>query len=546
MFGAMRPTVAVLMFSLFVPATVCGQASRKLAFVAGVSKYQKDGLRNLEFAENDIRQLATVLRQQGFQVRTVLGNQATLAGIQTEFEVFLADTKELNKDDVVLIAFSGHGLQLLVSKDGMRIEEPFFCPVDALKTDPNSLLSLNWVFDRIEQDSGSSQNIFLIDACRDNPAKGAKGIDGSTARNLPSKISVLFSSTSGSQSYESDKISQGIFMHFVLKGLEREAARRNEVTWLSLADYVMALVPSESPKLLENPDMVQQPNLVGNLVRQPVLVRLGSIPTPMPTSPANAHRSRTTGMELVLVQAGSATLGSPPKDDLFGDDEGQYTFRFDEPFYLGKYEVTQQEYETVMGYNPSAYSQGASTSRHPVDSVTWYDAVEFCNRLSERDGLSPYWILWDVEKNGDSITSAVVFKPADRGYRLPSEAEWEYACRAGTTTAYSFGASANELANYGWHRANAFTTGHTQLVGKTKPNSWGLFDMHGNVKEWCANVYTEKANEQPTGSADEWQYALRGGAWNSNAELCRSAARDAYFPGSSNKYVGFRVLLDSE
>ena len=213
-------------------ATGWGQqnAVRKLAFVAGVAKYQKDGFSDLDYAEDDARDLAAELEKHGFLVLKVVGQSATLEKLTTELTRFFAATKKLSKQDVVLVAFSGHGRQAL---QGVQ-EHPFFCPRDAHQGDTATMLSLNWVMDRMKEDSASSQNLLLVDACRDNPSRGVRGVDGSTVTGLPNKLSVLFSSSAGQQSYESDKIRHGVFTHSVLEGLRGKAADGDgEVTWLS-------------------------------------------------------------------------------------------------------------------------------------------------------------------------------------------------------------------------------------------------------------------------------------------------------------------------
>ena len=149
-------------------------------------------------------------------------------------------------------------------------------------------------------------------------------------------------------------------------------------------------------------------------------------------------------------------VGSPPSEADRWYNEMQHQVAITHPYYIGKYVVTQDQYEKVMGTNPSHF-KGA---KNPVESVSWRDAQNFCKKLSATSGKT---------------------------VRLPTEAEWEYACRAGTTTAYYFGESENVLADYAWFSSNANKTTHA--VGEKKPNAWGLFDMHGNVFQWCQDWY---------------------------------------------------------
>ena len=189
-------------------------------------------------------------------------------------------------------------------------------------------------------------------------------------------------------------------------------------------------------------------------------------------------------------------------------------------FELGVYEVTQEEYERVMGTNPSQF-KGA---RNPVEQVSWDDAVEFCRKLS----------ALPAEKSAGYV------------YRLPTEAEWEYACRAGTTTVYSFGDSAAQLGEYAWYIDNSGNATHP--VGGKKPNAWGLYEMHGNVWEWCQDWYGDYpsgAATDPTGPSSGSGRVHRGGSWNGNFERCRSANRFRGTPDYRSYSQGFRVLRSS-
>ena len=191
------------------------------------------------------------------------------------------------------------------------------------------------------------------------------------------------------------------------------------------------------------------------------------------------------------------------------------------PFYLGVHEVTQAQYEAVIGRNPSGFKGAA----HPVEQVNWDDAVAFCGRLSELPAE----------------------KAAGRLYRLPTEAEWEYACRAGSTTTYSFGDETARLAEFGWYSNNS---GSAKLhpVGEKKPNAWGLYDMHGNVWEWCHDWYGPYPVgdvADPTGPESGSVRVDRGGSWHYIARFCRSASRYRFAPGSRTSVLGFRVLCSS-
>lgn len=239
--------------------------------------------------------------------------------------------------------------------------------------------------------------------------------------------------------------------------------------------------------------------------------------------------TNSVGMKLVLIPKGTFTMGSPASEKGRLDIETPHQVTISRDYYLGITEVTQAQYQKVIGQNPSDF-QGdrieGDSSNHPVERVSWGDAVEFCKRLSE---------LPEEKKAG-------------RVYRLPTEAEWEYACRAGSKTAYCFGDDLESLDQYAWFGAR--DSGHTQAVGQKKPNAWGLYDMHGNVLEWCADsfaLYPDSPLTDPTGASDGAIRIFRGGSWLSKPAFCRSAVRDGCDPSvllhSRDNGLGFRAAM---
>jgi formylglycine-generating enzyme required for sulfatase activity len=225
--------------------------------------------------------------------------------------------------------------------------------------------------------------------------------------------------------------------------------------------------------------------------------------------------NNSIGMKMVLILPGTFKMGSAKEEVDRMNNETQHLVSLSNWFYLGIYEVTQEQYERVMGANPSHFKG----EMLPVESITWDEAVSFCNKLSE---------MCDE-------------KAAARSYRLPTEAEWEYACRAGSGTAYAFGDRQEDIfafARYGGEK------GTTYQVGKTAANKWGVFDMHGNVFEWCQDRYGDlSANEvtDPQGPLVGTDRVFRGGSWNTNPGYSRSARRGGQRPLGSDNCIGFRV-----
>ena len=540
-------------------------AGRQYALLVGVRNYKKDELRRLDYTENDVTELAQVLRDAGYK-RVVLMTQSealaqgdndlepTAKNIRRELKALLEDRKP---EDAVLIAFSGHGVQ--PTKKGS-----YFCPTDAELTDTTTLISLTGVYYVLAK-CPAAMKVLLVDACRNDPlAGGAKdatkldleSVTRPQAEAPPGGVAALFSCSEGERSYESAKFKHGIFFHYVLEGLKGEAANKNgEVTLERLAAHVKDGAPDEA-KDEWGPEAKQHPVLVGKLT--------GTAPLT-----ASVKRQRNSlGMELVRIEAGTFLMGSPADDASRYDEElPQHEVTLSRPYFMGACPVTKGQFAAFVkdsgyqtepeageggwGYNAATkkfegwlptyswrntgFPQGAD---HPVVNVTWKDAVEFCKWLSKKEG---------------------------KVYELPTEAEWEYACRAGTTTRFWCGDNDEDLKGNAnlcdasvkakvasppfdlsvvqpWDDGYPFTS----PVGKFKPNPWGLYDMHGNVWQWCADragPYGKSSVTDPKGATKGDLRILRGGAWVEDPRHCRSADRFFNDPVHRQVYMGFRVVL---
>jgi formylglycine-generating enzyme required for sulfatase activity/serine/threonine protein kinase len=276
------------------------------------------------------------------------------------------------------------------------------------------------------------------------------------------------------------------------------------------------------------------------------------------------EQANSLEMKFVLIPPGIFHMGAPSsrEEPSSNDDERPlHRVQITQPFYLSVHEVTQQEFQRVTGHDPSLFQRSAEvansdTRRFPVETVSWFDAVDFCNQLSQLENRQAYYAISGIERNDDgSIRAASVTVAGGNGYRLPTEAQWEYACRAGTTTPFHFGTTNNaHEANvdgenpYGTEERGPLVRRPIE-VGSYPANAFSLDDMHGNVWEWCqdwydATYYGRSPASDPQGPETGERRVERGGCYVSHAEFSRSAARSNDRPDVRAGGTGFRIALD--
>jgi formylglycine-generating enzyme required for sulfatase activity len=295
--------------------------------------------------------------------------------------------------------------------------------------------------------------------------------------------------------------------------------------------------------LEEERQKIARKNLQNALARYPnatnILVYSGNDHINMyKTTAAARPPERPVGPDMVRINGGTFTMGSPVDENKY-DTQHTVTVK---SFYIGRTEVTQKDYKDVMGTNPSLF-EGDNL---PVEMVSWYDAIEYCNKRSQKEGLTPAYIINknqtdpNNKNEDDTVKWTVTWNRNASGYRLPTEAEWEYACRAGTTTTYNTGSEVTN--NIGWYRANSDVKTHP--VGQKTANAWGLYDMHGNVWEWCWDWhgnYSGGPQTDPTGAVSGYSRVDRGGSWFFTPDFARSGSRGTEAPHYHGHNNGFRV-----
>ncbi len=540
---------------------------KKYALLVGVNKYEHAVMNEggpLKYAEADATALAALLRGSGYEVDVLAGHRATQRAILDHVAKLGAKG---NSEGVVLVGLAGHGVQFETE------DEAYFCPYDAkireafhdgrpvldrsgrtiLEPTPESCVRLTDIVDRFRL-SPAGTRILLADCCRNDPKTGRGGRavgSGIKTDRLPASTAVLLSCGKDQKSWEDERWKHGAFFYHVLKGLEEGRG-----TVAQLHAYLEEAVPEDVKGLYGAPE--QTPHFLHNASKRLAFGLVGvhrgrGRIEPLPPAPSarggvaagtRAGEVREFGGDLGIkfcwCPPGEFLMGSPEGDsDAFVNEKPQVRVTLSRGFWLGQTEVTQGEWFSVMGTKPWAGEDNvregekfpATFVSHGLgsDGVVEPDsAVAFCRKLTERE-------------------RAAGRLPRGWAYRLPTEAEWEYACRAGTKTRYGFGDDAGRLGEYAWFYENArgIDEEYAHQVATKRANAWNLYDMHGNVLEWCSDWYTLKlpGGRDPAGPLEESLRVRRDGAWYSRTWECRSARRLGKIPSNRGSDLGFRLAL---
>ena len=585
---------------LFVIAgTALAAQSGRVALVIGNGAYKYNTV--LANPANDAADMATALSAAGFDV--ILKTDAGIDVMNKSLRDFGSKLKE--GKGVGLFYYSGHGAQVKgknylipVDQDIQDADEVVYKTLDA-----------EAVLAKMES-AGNSLNLVFLDACRNNPFPGSSksGERGLVVMrvDLPESV-IVYAAEPGKTAADGEKGRDSPFTTALLHNMTKPGQDILDLMKKVKAEVSAATNGAQSPRVDQNlsrdfafypgtaakpvtvePSAVaNQPDfgevkvapgalslsfatagsleLAGRIVEVPAggslpvrNLKPGTYPMSLRYADGNIETKNVeveSGLEIqvsftyrpspsvsaassvpdgmVFVPGGSFTMGSPAKEAGRSNDESQHQVTIRD-FYIGATEVTQAQYKTVMGLNPSNFKG----DELPVESVSWYDAVAYCNMLSKKEGLSPAYSI-----SGTSVS----WNKGAKGYRLPTEAEWEFAARGGAAASssavkavYAGSADVNEVA---WYFGNSGNLSHP--VGQKDPNGAKLYDMAGNVWEWCWDWYgafSSGKQSDPKGPASGSRRVVRGGSWVSGASSLRSARRYYYDPGLRGESVGFRVL----
>ncbi|MBQ3348855.1 MAG: SUMF1/EgtB/PvdO family nonheme iron enzyme [Thermoguttaceae bacterium] len=502
----------------------------RYALLIGVNEYNKP-IRSLRYCVNDMKLLAEIFEKNEIPKENIFlvtddspsERRPTGANIRQQIEIV---TQLMGANDQLTVAFAGHGVKV---KD-----KSYLCPSDTNLKDINSIVSRDWVFEQLEK-CKAKQKVFIVDACRDEVAFGdQRSLSG--ARTLEDPIGadthgfILLASCDEKQtSREHSDLKHGVFTYFLAEGLS--GAVKDEDGYVSIMNafqYASAKTKKyvyrefndlQVPTFRQGGEMtdfyIAKVSCTPPTPPAPV-VEQRPAPAPVQTSSFDTPGAKAGERRIVTVNGvefafrwcppGTFMMGSPESEEGHWNREKQHEVTLTKGFWMMETEVTQKQWKAIMGNNPS-YFEGDDL---PVECVSWNDCQEFCKKCAQL-GLP---------------------------VQLPTEAQWEYACRAGTTGAY-----AGNLDEMAWYDSNSGSKTHP--VGTKKPNAWGLYDMQGNVCEWCQDWYGDYPSgsvTDPAGPSSGSLRVVRGGDLGDGARDCRSADLGLCDPGARLHELGFRAV----
>ncbi len=503
----LTPLIITIISTFFLHPVL---ADNRTALVFGNSNYQNAPLTN---PVNDAADMTAKLRKLGFDV--IHKENASRREMRIATRQFKHKLQE--KGGVGLFYYAGHGIQVK--------GENFLIPVKADISEefdiPDQAISANYVL-RAMEDSGNSMNIIILDACRDNPfARRWRSSSRGLARMDAPSGSIVAYATSPGKTADDGNGRNGTYTHYLLKYMDETGLVLEEVfKKVRIAvrkQTANGQIPWKESSLYTNFYFIQNLIITPKLVSLPQgdshSVELAHKPV-KPYQPSNfsapSASDSFTGMEFVSIEPGCFQMGSPTKESEWNNNTPQHKVCLSKGYYLGKYEVTQAQWQKVMGNNPSHFNE----DNKPVENVSWNDVLEFIQKLN---------------------------KQTKKTYRLPTEAEWEYACTSSTNMKYCGSNDINEVA---WFNDNS--NNETHSVGLKQQNGQGLYDMSGNVFEWVQDWYGDdfygnSPKNNPKGRLTGSRRVFRGGSWYPYSNVVLSTYRSGNKPDYRDNDLGFRL-----
>jgi len=506
---------------LLTSSIAISDKGRRIALVIGNGEYKTSPLAN---PVNDANDMATALKKCNFKVMKSIN--ATRKEMRRAIRAF---GEEINKGTVGLFYYSGHGIQV----DGENYLVPVNAAVYTEAEVEDECLKISSVLRQMES-AGNRLNIIILDACRDNPfGRSFRSSNMGLAKmDAPTGSILAYSTAPGSVAADGTG-RNGLYTSMLLKYMMVPGFKVEDVLKQVRKDVVHASdnkqIPWESSSLMGDFYFNTKRGIA--VKKRPTLepdkpaietpkIAMGKKPSVTPQKSVK----NSLGMEFVYIAPGTFMMGSPSNESGRGLGETQHRVTLTKGFYMQTTEVTQGQWKAVMGNNPSKLKNCGNDC--PVEKVSWNDVQRFIQKINQREG------------NGT--------------YRLPTEAEWEYAARAGTDTPFSFGQClSTDQANYNGNRplsgcSKGKNRKSTIPVASLLANSWGLYDMHGNVWEWCQDwtrlFSSSSAVTNPAGPSYGSHRKVRGGSCYYGARSCRSAFQAGHQPGDRYSDLGFRLV----
>jgi formylglycine-generating enzyme required for sulfatase activity len=528
--------ITIIIIALLFPFFT--QAQEKFALVIGNANYIYSN--KLKNPINDAVDMRSALQSLGFQVDYL--SDVNIGRMKTAIINFKNKLSN-SPNSYGFFYFAGHGLQ--------SSGENYLIPVDTNINNVNLLpqltLPVQYVLDELEG-VGNILNVVVLDACRNLPVNLTRGL--SAVSELAEGTIIIYAAGAGQPALDGTG-RNGLFTAHLLRHIKTQGIEVKELFNRTREDVIQSSDSTQVPALFI------QFSGTAYLGVHPIIPDPPPVPPPLPPPPVPPAPVPPEILNMVKINGGTFIMGSPDSETGRFENEGPQHRVTVSSFYMKKYPVTVGDFrqftEDTWYKTEAEIRDGgfiwtgnewqnkkdanwknpyfSQDDNHPVVLVSWIDAIWYCNWLSGQEGLTPAYTI-----NGKNIS----LNRRASGYRLPTEAEWEYACRAGTVTPFNTGNTITvNQANYNRN------INRTTPVGIFRPNTWGLYDMHGNVDEWCGDwdsVYTINDQTDPFGPRTGFYRAVRGGGWYDNIQNIRSASRGFMFPSGRNNRLGFRIV----